>query len=59
MSMSLSQFGFGDQNDSLANLNDFKDEIRSKSVASSVNFDEPSTSMETNKDESGKLLFPG
>lgn len=57
--MSLSEFGFGEQNDSLANLNDFKNEIRSKSMSSSVAMDEPSTSIDTNQDETGKLLFPG
>lgn len=57
--MSLGPEGFGEINESNANLNDFSDMVRSKSTATTTNFDDDDQGPETNKDETGKLLFPG
>ena len=59
--MSLGPEGFGEQNQSNGDLNDFSDMVRSKSTATTTNFDdeENQSPTPTNKDEKGKLLFPG
>lgn len=60
MSMSLTDLGFGEENQSKVNLNEFvSDMVRSKSCATTTNLEEENQIPITNKDETGKLLFPG
>ena len=56
--MSLSEFGFGDLNDTMANLQDFKKE-RKQTLQSLANVSDTNIGADTNTDETGKLLFPG
>lgn len=59
---SLTDFGFGETNQSNVNLNQYQDMIRSKSCATTTNLEENENNvggLDTNQDESGKLLFPG
>ena len=60
LSMALTPDGFGQLNESNGDLNDFSEMVRSKSSATVANLEEQEEIMpDTNKDESGKLLFPG
>ena len=60
LTMSMGPEGFDSElNESNANLNDFSEMVRSRSTATTTNFEEDDQGPETVQNDDGKLLFPG